>query len=144
MAKKNNTFDGASLLHYMFPKDMLKYFEITGAEEEHTGKYDETKTEIVILHIHLDERDLREEAWHDLQPNGFTEPRVINDFPLRELKVALHIRRRRWINCDGGNIIFNYIPLASEGTSYSEEFAAFLKEAVGCIPGDGPFCRTVL
>ena len=29
MAKKNNTFDGSSLLHYMFPKDMLKYFEMT-------------------------------------------------------------------------------------------------------------------
>ena len=44
MAKKINTFDSTTLLQYMFPKDMLKYFEITNAEEEHTGKYDETKT----------------------------------------------------------------------------------------------------
>ena len=34
MAKKNNTFDGSSLLHYMFPKDMLKYFEITAQLQE--------------------------------------------------------------------------------------------------------------
>ena len=53
MAKKSSTFDSTSLLQYMFPKDMRKYFEITNAEEEHTGKYDETKTEIVILHVYF-------------------------------------------------------------------------------------------
>ena len=144
MAKTNDTFDITSLLRYMFPTDMLKYFEITGAEEEHTGKYDEVNAEIVILHIYLDERDRREEEWHDLQPNGFTEPRVINDFPLRELKVVLHVRRRRWQAEDGGNVILNRIPLAADGTSYSAEFAAFLKEVLGYVPGDGPFRWSLL
>ena len=139
MAKTKDTFDSTSLLRYMFPKDMLKYFEITGAKEEHTGKYDETNTEIVILHIYLDERDRREKEWHDLQPNGFTERRVINDFPLRELKVSLHVRRRRWKAEDGSNIILDHIPLAAEGTSYSAEFAAFLKGMVGYLPSD---CQT--
>ena len=127
MAKQSNTFDSTTLLQYMFPKDMLKYFEITNAEEEHTGKYDETNTEIVLLHIYLDERDLRDKEWHDLKPNGFTESRIIHDFPLRELKVVLHVRRRRWEAEDGGNVILNRIPLAAEGTGYSAEFAAFLK-----------------
>ena len=127
MGKKINAFDSTSLLQYMFPKDMLKYFEITNAEEEYTGKYDETKTEIVLLHVFMDERDLRDEEWHDLKPNGFTEPRIIHDFPLRELKVVLHVRRRRWLAEDGGSVILNRIPLAADGTSYSAEFAAFLK-----------------
>ena len=144
MAKTNDTFDITSLLRYMFPKDMLKYFEITGAEEEHTGKYDEVNAEIVILHIYLDERDRREEEWHDLQPNGFTEPRVINDFPLRELKVSLHVRRRRWKAEDVGNIILDHIPLAADGTSYSAEFAAFLKGMVGYLPSDGQTPWTLL
>ena len=144
MAKTNDTFDITSLLRYMFPKDMLKYFEIIGAEEEHTGKYDEVNAEIVILHIYLDERDRREEEWHDLQPNGFTEPRVINDFPLRELKVSLHVRRRRWKAEDGGNIILDHIPLAADGTSYSAEFAAFLKGMVGYLPSDGQTPWTLL
>ena len=126
MANTKDTFDSTSLLRYMFPKDMLEYFEITGAEEDHTGKYDEVHAEIVILHIYLDERDRRDKEWHDLQPNGFTEPRVITDFPLRELKVSLHVRRRRWLAEDGGNVILNRFPLAAEGTSYSAEFAAFL------------------
>lgn len=123
----------------MFPKDMLKYFEITGADEEHTGVFDETNTEIVILHVHLDERDLREEEWHDLQPNGFTEPKTIHDFPLRELRVCLHIRRRRWKSADGCNVILNRMPISADGTGYSAEFADFLKEALGYVPGDGPF-----
>lgn len=92
---------------------MLKYFEITNAEEEHTGKYDETKTEIVLLHVYMDERDLRDKEWHGLKPNGFTEARTIHDFPLRELKVVLHVRRRRWLAGDGGNVILNRIPLAA-------------------------------
>jgi len=113
MAKQSNTFDSTTLLQYMFPKDMLKYFEITNAEEEHTGKYDETKTEIVLLHVYMDERDLRDKEWHGLKPNGFTEARTIHDFPLRELKVVLHVRRRRWLAGDGGNVILNRIPLAA-------------------------------
>ena len=28
--------------------------------------------------IHLDGRDLRDKVWHDLQPNGFKEPRLFN------------------------------------------------------------------
>ena len=144
MAKKSNTFDSTSLLQYMFPKDMLKYFEITNAEEEHTGKYDETKTEIVLLHVYMDERDLRDKEWHDLKPNGFTEARTIHDFPLRELKVVLHVRRRRWLAEDGGSVILNRIPLAADGTSYSADFAAFLKEALGYVPGDGPFRWSLL
>ena len=97
-----------------------------------------------LLKVYLDERDLRDEEWHDLKPNGFTEPRIIHDFPLRELKVVLHVRRRRWLAEDGGNVILNRIPLAAEGTGYSAEFAAFLKEALGYVPGDGPFRWSLL
>lgn len=121
LAKISNTFDSTSLLQYMFPKDMLKYFEITNVEEEHTGKYDETKTEIVFLHVYMDERDLRDEEWHDLKPNGFTEARIIHDFPLRELKVVLHVRRRRWLAEDGGNVTLNLFFFLTELLSYGVE-----------------------
>ena len=144
MAKKKNHFDSSMLLSYMFPKDMLDYFEVTDASEEHTGKLDETGTEIVVLHIYLDERDNRDKEWHDLQPNGFTEPRSINDFPLRDRKVVLHVRRRRWLTQDRKNVVLNLYSLAADGTSYSEEFAAFLKEEVGYLPDNGPLSGAVL
>ena len=84
---------------------------------------DETNTEIRILHIYLDERDLRDEVWHNLRPNGFTESRVFNDFPQHEYKVALHVRRRRWLPPEGKSHIFESLPLVADGTSYSVEFA---------------------
>lgn len=45
--------------------------------------------------------------------------------------VLLHIRRRRCIDENGHNVIIKTYPLVAEGTRYSPEFAAFLKEAVG-------------
>jgi len=138
MAKKDSSFDYETLVRYMLPAGILDYFEVTKIEEEVTNEKDETGTVIRILHIHLDERDLRDVVWHDLQPNGFTEPRLFNDFPQREHKVLLHVRRRRWLDFDGHNVILESLPLVAEGTSYSVEFAGFLKKMVGYLPSDGP------
>lgn len=144
MAKKTTQFDYEILVRYMLPKGMLDTFEVTNVDEECTGLYDETNTEIRILHIYLDERDLRDDVWHDLKPNGFTEPRVFNDFPVRERKVALHVRRRRWLTEDGKNQLLDTPALIADGTSYSIEFAAFLKEMVGYLPSDGPMRGAIL
>ena len=144
MAKKTTQFDYEILVRYMLPKGMLDTFEVTNVDEECTGLYDETNTEIRILHIYLDERDLRDDVWHDLKPNGFTEPRVFNDFPVREYKVALHVRRRRWLTEDGKNQLLDTPALIADGTSYSIEFAAFLKEMVGYLPSDGPMRGAIL
>lgn len=144
MAKNTTQFDYEILVRYMLPKGMLDTFEVTNVEEECTGLYDETNTEIRILHIYLDERDLRDDVWHDLKPNGFTEPRVFNDFPVREHKVSLHVRRRRWLTEDGKNQLLDTPALIADGTSYSVEFAAFLKEVVGYLPSDGPMRGAIL
>lgn len=144
MAKKTTQFDYEILVRYMLPKGMLDTFEVTNVDEECTGLYDETNTEIRILHIYLDERDLRDDVWHDLKPNGFTEPRVFNDFPVREHKVALYVRRRRWLTEDGKNQLLDTPALIADGTSYSIEFAAFLKEMVGYLPSDGPMRGAIL
>lgn len=113
---------------------MLDYFEIIKIDEEVIDEKDETGTVIRILHIHLDERDLRDKAWHDLQPNGFTEPRLFNDFPRREHKVLLHVRRRRWLDKDRCNVVLESLPLVADGTCYSVEFADFLKKWLDTYP----------
>jgi len=59
MKQQTTQFDYEILVRYMLPKGMLDTFEVTSVEEECTGKYDETNTEIRILHVYLDERDLR-------------------------------------------------------------------------------------
>lgn len=144
MAKKLSTFDYSTLVRYMLPDGILDYFEISKIDEEVTNEKDETGTVIRILHIYLDERDLRDKVWHDLQPNGFTEPRLFNDFPQREHKVLLHVRRRRWLDGNGHNVVLETLPLVAEGTCYSVEFADFLKKMVGHLPSDGPMRGALL
>ena len=99
---------------------------------------------IRILHIYLDERDLRDKVWHDLRPNGFTEPRLFNDYPQREHKVLLHVRRRRWLDKDSRNVVLESLPLVADGTCYSVEFADFLKKMVGHLPCNGPMRGALL
>ena len=144
MTKPSTQFDYSTLVRYMLPKGILDSFEIKRVEEKDLGIKDETGTEIRVLHIYLDERDLRDTVWHDLKPNGFTESREFNDFPLREYKVVLHVRRRRWLSADGKNIILDSPALVADGTSYSVEFAAFLKEVVGYLPSNGPLRGAIL
>ncbi len=138
------SFDYETLVRFMLPNGILDYFEIMKIEEEITDEMDETGTVIPILHIYLDERDLRDVTWHDLQPNGFTEPRLFNDFLQREHKILLHVRRRLWLDEDGRNVILESLPLVAEGTCYSVEFADFLKKMVGHQPSDGPMRGVLL
>ena len=144
MANDTPTSIYESLASMILPEGILDLFEVTNVEEEHTGTLVETGLEIRIIHIYLDERDLRGQTWHDLQPNGFTEPRNINDFPIRDRKVVLHVRRRRWLDADGTSVILPHEDLVSEGTSYSKEFADVLKKIFGYLPHTGPLSGAVL
>lgn len=96
------------------------------------------------LHIHLDELDLRGETRHDLKSNGFTESRQVSDFPIRDRKVVLHVRRRRWIDSNGRNIVLKNYDLLAEGVSYSKEFADALKKIFGYLPSNGPLAGATL
>ena len=144
MTKTTSSSVYASLASILLPESILALFEVTKVEEEYTGKPDETGTEVRIIHIYPDERDLREKEWHALQPNGFTESRSINDFPIRDRKVVLHVRRRRWKDADGANVIPSHDSLTAESASYSKEFAGVLKKIVGYLPHTGPFSGAVL
>ena len=120
-------------LHYFLPDGLLDYFEPVMAEDkEHKIKKDEVyKRE---LHLYFDERDNRTEDLQYLRPNGFTEERLISDFPARARKLTLHIRRRRWLDEEGKNVILDVYTLANNGTKFSDEFAEFLKKKLGPDP----------
>lgn len=138
----NNIYE--TLARVVLPEKILDIFEVTSIEEENTGVKDETGTEVHVIHIYLDERDMRKTVWHDLHPNGFTEERKINDFPLRDKKVVLHVRRRRWLDDEGQSIILEQDRLVAEGTSYSKEFADALKKIFGYLPDTGPLSGAIL
>lgn len=69
-----------------------------------------------------------------MKPNGFTEATVIKDYPIRNRKVLLHVRRRRYLDADGRNIILNQYTLTADCTKVSVEFGLFLKIAMDSLP----------
>jgi hypothetical protein len=75
----------------------------------------------------------------NFESKGFTSPTSITDFPIRDHKVILVIRRRRWVDLRTGKSFILPLSLTAEGTRYSKSFAAFLKETYGHIPGDLPY-----
>lgn len=60
--------------------------------------------------------------------HGFTEPKTVQDFPIRGRAVFLHIRRRRWKDyATGETFIYDIDGLTADGSKLSPGFAAFLK-----------------
>lgn len=127
---------------FLLPDGMLDFFDVVRIDEESLPQ--EKVYRGGTLHIYLDEQDNRTKAQSSLSANGFTEATLINDFPIRDRKVVLHVRRRRWLDAEGHNVVLNVYNLATQGTRYSEEFAAFLKERLGYLPSDGTFAGVLL
>ena len=115
-----------SLLRFQFPSGVLEYFELVSVKQE-GGK----------LLLQLDEFAVKphEHKEKDLESKGFLPSVHLEDFPIRELSVYLVIRRRKWIDKQTGKTYSNSFKLTAQGTSYTKEFGAFLKEVVGYYPG---------
>lgn len=128
------------LAYIILPSSILDWFELVDVQEKedvYKRKPEETVWSEMTIHVYLDEKDNRTDKNREsLRPNGFTEATVVQDFPLRDRKVYLHIRRRRWLSEDGHNVIINMHPIVSKGTQLSKEFAAFLKGEDGYITGE--------
>jgi hypothetical protein len=120
MGEKENAY--VRLVQYILPLNLGKRFELVDVSDDKSG--DEQ-----VLHLHLDERDFPPGNRTDLSPNGFYEESRIDDFPIREYRTVLHIRRRRWLDSDGHTVSNNW-NLTAKGTRISEEFALFLKEGL--------------
>ena len=118
-------------LHYFLPEGLLNYFEPVMAENK-THIHPSNKVTIQALHLYFDEKDNRTEQTKNYRPKGFAEETVFNDFPVREKKLVLHIRRRRWITPEGKTTYIDICPdLIADGTRFSTEFATFLKKKLG-------------
>ena len=105
------------------PEEILNQFELKDVHVEIT---DGEK----VIHIYLDENDAPPEPGQFLRPNGFTRECIFHDFPIRGHEALLHIRRRRWLDAGGHNVMKD-CRLIQEFTRCSAELADFLKEAFG-------------
>ena len=114
------------LASYFLPTGVLEYFEVTDFAEVPT-----LDTEVLYtteLHIYLDERDNRTADMSGSVSDGFGEESCLLDFPTRDKKTVLHVRRRRWTMPDGTTKSVDLdkkIQLKHSGTRYSKDFALF-------------------
>lgn len=114
-----------SILELILPREILEYFTITNLTN-HPKE----------VHLFLDERN---EIPHELKgeklvSKGFYPESVIQDFPLRNKALYLHVRRRKWEVESTKKIVSRTWNLSANGTRYSNEFAAFLKGLLGYLP----------
>lgn len=119
------------LARIVLPAQILDYFSIAGVEQNSKE-----------IHIGLDEKmhpELSKEV--HFKSKGFMEAVSVTDFPIRDHKVILKIRRRRWTDTRTGKSFSVPIDLdvVCKGARYSKEFGAFLKETYGDIPSDLPY-----
>jgi len=117
------------LASLMLPSQILDYFAVVKVEQG------TTQIEISLDEIYP-ESYKRDES---IESKGFMDATTITDFPIRDHKVLLHIRRRRWLNRKDDVSFCRPLNLVAEGTCYSKEFATFLKETYGEFPRDLPY-----
>lgn len=115
-----------ALARIILPEEIIDNFDIVGIEEK-SG----------VLHFLLDEQYVFPEGYAEdtISSNGFLPSSSVFDFPIRDHKVILHIRRRRWIENETGKSLSRSWDFTAKGTRYTEGFAAFLKEVFGYDPG---------
>lgn len=114
-----------SILELILPREILEYFTITNLTNQPTE-----------VHLFLDERNEvpDELKGEKLVSKGFHPESVIQDFPLRNKALYLHVRRRKWEVESSKKIVSKTWNLSANGTRYSNEFAAFLKGLLGYLP----------
>ena len=106
------------IFEYLLPKGMLAYFTVK-----------EIKEQADKLTIVLEEKNLIPESYKDkkIESKGFYPSSTLEDFPIREYKVCLEVRRRKWKDPDTGRVVSREWDLTAQGTSYTKEFGAFFK-----------------
>ncbi|MDR3118365.1 MAG: hypothetical protein LBU44_02950 [Mediterranea sp.] len=129
--KAENSY--VKLFQLILPVDIALFFDLVDVVEE-------AVTDRRELHLYLDEKPVVPTGYKstDLSPNGFYEGGSIQDFPIRDRRVHLHVRRRRWLYNSTGKSVSKDWGLVAQGTRHSKEFAAFLKGLLGEIPDYGP------
>ena len=111
MSSLNSSDASENLAGFILPEDVLDYFEVVNVKETTVLIDSDAKDQKGLygkqLDIYLDELDNRSSDMSGATGNGLTEEHKILDFPVRDHKTILHIRRRRWLMPDGSQILSN-------------------------------------
>lgn len=111
-----------TLIGLLLPAGILEYFELTDVKQGSDG-----------LSLFLEEKNISPKEYENLplESKGFFPQVNIQDFPIRGQKVALCVKRRRWVVISSGAIISRDWDLVQKGARMTTEFALFLKGIYG-------------
>lgn len=113
------------LIKLLLPSEIFDYFELTNLVIEDRS-----------VAVFLDERAIKPTAYsgQKLTSKGFHPESIIQDFPIRNKAVFLHVRRRRWLVESTKEVVSRDWDSVAEGTRYTKSFADFLKGLFGQLP----------
>jgi hypothetical protein len=120
MTSENTHF--VTLVRLILPEELFDYFELINLEVKDNQ-----------VHVYLEEVDQKPAGYEKekLVSKGFHQPITIQDFPLRNKPMFLHVKRRRWLVESTGQVISRDWNTVSKGTRMTKGFATFLKGLFG-------------
>jgi len=113
------------LLHQLFPEELFNYFDISehqilcsvAIKEEYWLIDFEEKNELPAGYL-----------TSEYESKGFTQSKLIQDFPLRGKAVYLRIKTRRWRSKITDSIIKRDFSFIADGSKFTQELSDFLKD----------------
>ena len=105
----------------ILPESICEYFELIRLNKD-------DQKEVMDLYLQETNTIPIEFTGSRLTSKGFFDEVTIQDFPIRGYKVFLHVKRRRWLNEDTGQVVYRNWDVIAKGTRITKDFAAFLKE----------------
>ena len=120
MLSDNKHFN--SLVKLFLPAELFDYFDFVHIEVNEKE-----------IHVYLDELNIPPAGLvkEKLSSKGFHPEAIIQDFPLRDKAMYLHVRRRRWLLESTGEVISRNWNTVAKGTRLTKDFATFLKGILG-------------
>ena len=113
------------LVAFLLPDFIVTYYELTRVDKLSD-----------VLHLYLEEKnyEVSDVAKENLLSKGFLPEITIQDFPIRDKRVFLHVKRRRWLNTNTGQIEQRNWSEVADGTRMTKEFAIFFNKIDGFVP----------
>ena len=115
----------SQLIKAFLPEQVFDYFTITDV------KINQKSIEVNLEELNQPPALYKEEK---LITKGFHPSVTIQDFPIRDKSVYLHVRRRKLQVTSSGKVVSNTWDLSANGTRYTKGFASFLKGLFGQLP----------
>lgn len=114
------------LIKHFLPSQLVEHFDVEKIEQKPIPG-----TKRFEMRIHLTEKNIlpdgcKADEW---ESKGFTDPKTVQDFPIRGKMVYLVLKCRRWRHkTEKDRIIRNDFSFLAEGAKMTRDLSAFLKD----------------